>query len=482
MRKRWRLPGARWRSFSASATGRGWPGCRPTWPTSCTARTASTRRWTWTASACAALEEHGEPRDVAVTLQNMATCQIGMNDFRGALETYQRARAYCIDHELPLLLAVADYNIAYLYYLRGEYTRAIARLRRRARALPQAGGCLSRSAVRPGPVRNVRGAEPQRGRGANGAARHCRFPQARQPVRGGESDDEPGHCRQPSRQFLGRAGAVPEGARAVHAGRQPRLDGHYRPIPGAGVLPGAAADGSAAAGRKRGRVFRPQLVSGQGHSVRVAAGADSPGVRTRRTGPRNLPGGDREAGAGGEPGAELPGAFRTRADRRGAGRERGGTRGLRDGPPRNGEPAQPSARRRNQDCLPQRQARGIRGAGAHVPGRGRRGGGPGDGIPLHRASQIPQPGGPDRVPGAPVAGPGLRAWRTGGTGARLARGAELVQPRHAVRSRPRRQPARRPPGETAAEGARVRAPAGGADRHLEGGRPGVRYPSGGGRD
>ena len=26
---------------------------------------------------------------------------------------------------MPLLVAVADYNIAYLHYLRGEYTRAI---------------------------------------------------------------------------------------------------------------------------------------------------------------------------------------------------------------------------------------------------------------------------------------------------------------------------------------------------------------------
>ena len=26
---------------------------------------------------------------------------------------------------MPLLVAVADYNIAYLYYLRGEYTRSI---------------------------------------------------------------------------------------------------------------------------------------------------------------------------------------------------------------------------------------------------------------------------------------------------------------------------------------------------------------------
>jgi len=75
--------------------------------------------------AYVSVAEYGEPRDVAVALQNMATCQIGMNDFRDAMSTYQHAREYCVEHELPLLVAVADYNIAYLYYLRGEYTRAI---------------------------------------------------------------------------------------------------------------------------------------------------------------------------------------------------------------------------------------------------------------------------------------------------------------------------------------------------------------------
>jgi CHAT domain-containing protein/tetratricopeptide (TPR) repeat protein len=70
--------------------------------------------------------EIGDPQDVAITLKNMATCQICMNDFRQALETYRQARAYSLEHEMPLLAAGADYNIAYLFYLRGEYTRSIA--------------------------------------------------------------------------------------------------------------------------------------------------------------------------------------------------------------------------------------------------------------------------------------------------------------------------------------------------------------------
>jgi CHAT domain-containing protein/tetratricopeptide (TPR) repeat protein len=66
-----------------------------------------------------------EPQNVAITLQNMATCQISLNQFHEALETYRKVRAYSVTHHMPLLVAHADYNIAYLYYLRGEYTRAI---------------------------------------------------------------------------------------------------------------------------------------------------------------------------------------------------------------------------------------------------------------------------------------------------------------------------------------------------------------------
>ncbi len=69
--------------------------------------------------------EIGEPQDVAISLKNTATCQISLNDFGEALATYGQARAYCVEHNMPLLVKLADYNIAYLYYLRGEYTRSI---------------------------------------------------------------------------------------------------------------------------------------------------------------------------------------------------------------------------------------------------------------------------------------------------------------------------------------------------------------------
>ncbi len=59
----------------------------------------------------------------------MAVCLITLNDFPRALAAYQRAREMCVEHGMTLLVTQADYNIAYLYYLRGEYSRAIEMLR-----------------------------------------------------------------------------------------------------------------------------------------------------------------------------------------------------------------------------------------------------------------------------------------------------------------------------------------------------------------
>jgi CHAT domain-containing protein len=56
-------------------------------------------------------------------------CLIGIGEFAEALKTYREARDVCQKHGMPRLVAQADYNIAYLYYLRGEYSRAIDMLR-----------------------------------------------------------------------------------------------------------------------------------------------------------------------------------------------------------------------------------------------------------------------------------------------------------------------------------------------------------------
>jgi CHAT domain-containing protein len=78
--------------------------------------------------ACKALTAFGDWEHVAVTLHNMAMCLINLNDFARSLDCYQKARDLCIRYDLPRLRDQADYNIAYLYYFRGEYSRAIEML------------------------------------------------------------------------------------------------------------------------------------------------------------------------------------------------------------------------------------------------------------------------------------------------------------------------------------------------------------------
>jgi len=84
----------------------------------------------------------------------MAVCYINLNDYDKALATLPQARTYCERHEMPLLVVQADYNVAYLHYLRGEYTRALE-LYRAARTLRADGGRLSQRALRSRPVGNV---------------------------------------------------------------------------------------------------------------------------------------------------------------------------------------------------------------------------------------------------------------------------------------------------------------------------------------
>jgi len=79
-------------------------------------------------SAYTGLMPYKDAEGIAVVLSNMAVCLISLNDFPRALATYQGARSFCQQNEMPLLVAQADYNVAYLYYLRGEYSRAIEAL------------------------------------------------------------------------------------------------------------------------------------------------------------------------------------------------------------------------------------------------------------------------------------------------------------------------------------------------------------------
>jgi len=76
---------------------------------------------------------------IAVVLTNMSVCLIGMNNFARALTVYRKARAFCEKNDMPLLVAQADYNVAYLYYLRGEYSQAIEMLYAARRACETTG-------------------------------------------------------------------------------------------------------------------------------------------------------------------------------------------------------------------------------------------------------------------------------------------------------------------------------------------------------
>jgi CHAT domain-containing protein/tetratricopeptide (TPR) repeat protein len=74
------------------------------------------------------LMSHQDAEGTAVLFGNMAVCLISLNDFPRALAFYERARKVAAEGDMPLLVAQADYNIAWLYYLRGEYSRAIEML------------------------------------------------------------------------------------------------------------------------------------------------------------------------------------------------------------------------------------------------------------------------------------------------------------------------------------------------------------------
>ncbi len=74
------------------------------------------------------LSEYQDWERAAITLHNMAMCLITLNDFPKSLDCYQKSRELSVRYDMPLLRDQADYNIAYLYYFRGEYSRAIEML------------------------------------------------------------------------------------------------------------------------------------------------------------------------------------------------------------------------------------------------------------------------------------------------------------------------------------------------------------------
>ncbi|MEM7349196.1 MAG: CHAT domain-containing protein [Acidobacteriota bacterium] len=73
----------------------------------------------------AAFRTDGEPQDVAAALYNIAVCRIGLTELPAALAAYEELSDHCQQHEMWPVAAQADYNIAYLYFLRGQYIRAL---------------------------------------------------------------------------------------------------------------------------------------------------------------------------------------------------------------------------------------------------------------------------------------------------------------------------------------------------------------------
>jgi tetratricopeptide (TPR) repeat protein len=75
--------------------------------------------------ALAELRGSGDPQDIAAVLTNIGVSSIELHDFAAALAAYSELSAYCERHGMALAAAQSDYNIAYLHYQRGEYTRAL---------------------------------------------------------------------------------------------------------------------------------------------------------------------------------------------------------------------------------------------------------------------------------------------------------------------------------------------------------------------
>jgi tetratricopeptide (TPR) repeat protein len=66
----------------------------------------------------------GDGKDVAAVLSNLAVCHTALAHFAEAFSFYRSAREACVGNGLMALAAQADYNIAYLHYLRGDYRAA----------------------------------------------------------------------------------------------------------------------------------------------------------------------------------------------------------------------------------------------------------------------------------------------------------------------------------------------------------------------
>jgi CHAT domain-containing protein len=81
----------------------------------------------------------GDVDGIISALHNKAVTLTSLTRFPEALATYEAARALSVQHAMPLKVAQTDYNVAWLFYLRGEYARAIDLLRATAQTSDREG-------------------------------------------------------------------------------------------------------------------------------------------------------------------------------------------------------------------------------------------------------------------------------------------------------------------------------------------------------
>ncbi len=86
-----------------------------------------------------ALTDLGDADGILSVVHNRAVTLTSLNSFREALAAYETARRLAEERHLDQAVAQADYNIAWLYYLRGEYSRAIELLHAAAEGAKKSG-------------------------------------------------------------------------------------------------------------------------------------------------------------------------------------------------------------------------------------------------------------------------------------------------------------------------------------------------------
>ena len=334
----------------------------------------------------------GEPQDVAAVLSNMAVCYTSLNEFQKALKAYHDAREYCLAHDMPLLVAQADYNIAYLYYLRGD-THALD-LFRAAQGNPNGPGRLPQRALRPGPCGDL-------------SRLNLSDEVLELANRALTGFDKLGMAYEAAKALTSLAIAASherDSRRARKLFRDARGSSAERKsdLAGAGRFHQALLlyrDGKHAQARRavpeRARAVRANRCR-EKRLVRVAAGA--PGSRGWRSLPPSRPVARRCRGRGDAfPDPELSAYFVLGLIHE-AQHEQRSSRGIRRRRVPASNTSQPSTGRRSENRVPERQARHLRGSRvdlsrARIDRRAT-----GNRVRLHRAGEVPKPRRSHRVP------------------------------------------------------------------------------------